>query len=73
MTLRLATLATAAFVAAPPAVNTGGPGLVLGATEDAVRSSSPAVAKAQMDLLVRVDGALVVGLEVGYCFFEGQV
>ena len=53
MTLRLATLATAAFVAAPPAVNTGGPGLVLGATEDAVRSASPAVAKAQMDLLVR--------------------
>jgi hypothetical protein len=53
MSLRLATLATAAFVAAPPAVTTGGPGLVLGATEDAVRSRSPAVAKAQMDLLVR--------------------
>jgi hypothetical protein len=53
MTLRLATLATAAFVVAPPTVPSSGPGLVLGATEDAVRSSSPAVAKAQMDLLVR--------------------
>ncbi|MDX6454956.1 MAG: hypothetical protein QOD48_1063, partial [Gaiellaceae bacterium] len=53
MTLRLATLATAAFVAAPPVVPSSGPGLVLGATEDAVRSPLPAVAKAQMDMLVR--------------------
>ena len=47
MTLRLATLATAAFVAAPPAVPTGGPGLVLGATEDAV----------QLELAGRGEGA----------------
>ena len=52
-TLRVAALATAAFLSAPPAPDSGGPGLLLGATEDAVRSTSPVVAKTQMDLLVR--------------------
>ena len=52
-TLRVAALATAAFLSAPPAPDSGGPGLLFGATEDAVRSTSPVVAKTQMDLLVR--------------------
>jgi hypothetical protein len=40
-----------ALVAFAPAAHAGGPGLVLGATEDAVRSTTLADAKAQMDLL----------------------
>jgi hypothetical protein len=35
-----------------PAASAGGPGMLIGATEDAVRASSAPVAKAQMDLLV---------------------
>jgi hypothetical protein len=44
-------LAILALAAAPNAV-AGGPGLLLGATEDAPRSASLATAKAQMNLLV---------------------
>jgi hypothetical protein len=48
--LRLAALLAVALVLAP-AAHAGGPGLVIGATEDAVRSSTLTDAKAQMDLL----------------------
>jgi len=48
--LRLAALLAVVFVLAP-AAHAGGPGLVIGATEDAVRSSTLTDAKAQMDLL----------------------
>jgi hypothetical protein len=41
----------AAWLALTSAAQAGGPGLVLGATEDAVRSATFADAKAQMDLL----------------------
>ena len=41
----------AAWLALASAAEAGGPGLVLGATEDAVRSTTLATAKAQMDLL----------------------
>jgi hypothetical protein len=41
-----------AFLALAPAARAAGPQLVLGATEDAVRSTTYATAKAQMDLLV---------------------
>ena len=44
-------LALLALVVAPNAV-AGGPGLLIGATEDAPRSASLTVSKAQMDLLV---------------------
>jgi hypothetical protein len=44
-------LAVLALVAAPRAV-AGGPALLIGATEDATKSTTMAVAKAQMDLLV---------------------
>src|SRR5690348_12250417 len=44
-------LAALALVAAPTA-RAGGPGLLIGATEDAPRSASAAVSKAEMDLLV---------------------
>ncbi len=46
---RLVLAVAAALVVAPPA-RAGGPGLILGATEDAVRSPSLVQAKAQMDL-----------------------
>lgn len=38
-------------LALAPAVRAGGPSLVIGATEDAVRAATPTQAKAQMDLL----------------------
>jgi hypothetical protein len=50
--LRFAAVATAALAVAPPTFDAGGPGLVIGATEDAVRSTLLSVTKAQMDLLV---------------------
>jgi hypothetical protein len=68
--LRAAAVATAAFVVAPPTFDTGGPGLLLGATEDAVRSNSPAVAKAQMDMLVR---AGFRGVRITQTWAPGQV
>src|SRR4051812_31654345 len=43
---------TAALLALAPAAHAGGPALVLGATEDAVRAPTLTAAKAQMDLLV---------------------
>jgi hypothetical protein len=49
--LRLCVALAAAFVLAP-AARAGGPALVLGATEDAVRAPTLAGAKAEMDLLV---------------------
>jgi len=49
--LRLCVASAAAFVLAP-AAHAGGPALVLGATEDAVRAPTLAGAKAEMDLLV---------------------
>jgi hypothetical protein len=49
--LRLGVVLTTAFVLAP-AARAGGPALVLGATEDAVRAPTLAGAKAEMDLLV---------------------
>src|SRR4051812_37183739 len=48
--LRICAMVGAAFVLAP-AAHAGGPELVLGATEDAVRAPTLAQAKAQMDLL----------------------
>jgi hypothetical protein len=48
--LRLVTV-LAAWLTLAGAAHAGGPGLVLGATEDAVRSPTLATAKAQMDLL----------------------
>src|SRR3954469_11434124 len=50
-TLRICATIGAAFVLAP-AAHAGGPELVLGATEDAVRAPTMGQAKAQMDLLV---------------------
>jgi len=47
---RRSLLAVAAALVVAPAAHAGGPGLVLGATEDAVRSSSLVQTKAQMDL-----------------------
>jgi hypothetical protein len=47
---RFTALLAAALVFAP-AAHAGGPSMLLGATEDAVRSAKPAVAQAQMDLL----------------------
>src|SRR2546430_16347608 len=41
----------AAWLALVPAAHAGGPDLVIGATEDAVRSTTLVDAKAQMDLL----------------------
>ena len=43
-------LASRPALALAPAAHAGGPGLVFGATEDAVRSPSLVQAKAQMDL-----------------------
>src|SRR3954449_1551893 len=48
--LRICAMVGAAFVLAP-AAHAGGPELVLGATEDAVRAPTLAQAKAQMDML----------------------
>ena len=53
MILRSAAVATAALAVAPPTFDSGGPALLIGATEDAVRSASPLEAKKQMDMLVR--------------------
>src|SRR3954454_13801712 len=50
-TLRICATIGAAFLLAP-AAHAGGPELVLGATEDAVRARTMVQAKAQMDLLV---------------------
>jgi hypothetical protein len=50
MILRICAATAAAFVLAP-AAHAGGPAVVLGATEDAVRATTMAQAKAQMDLL----------------------
>ncbi|MBV8480931.1 MAG: hypothetical protein JOY72_11600, partial [Actinobacteria bacterium] len=36
---------------APAVAHAGGPGMLVGATEDAVKSTDPATAKSQMDLL----------------------
>ena len=49
--LRMCVVLATAFVLAP-AAHAGGPALVLGATEDAVRAPTLAGAKAEMDLLV---------------------
>jgi hypothetical protein len=49
--LRFCGVAAALALLSPPA-HAGGPALVLGATEDAVRAPTLAAAKAQMDLLV---------------------
>jgi hypothetical protein len=47
----LVTVAALLALALPRAAHAGGPALLLGATEDAVRSANPAVAQKQMDLL----------------------
>jgi hypothetical protein len=47
----LVTVAALLALALAPAAHAGGPSLLLGATEDAVRSENPAVAQKQMDLL----------------------
>jgi len=49
----LATVAVLSPLALAPSAHAGGPSLLLGATEDAVRSSDPAVAQRQMDLLAK--------------------
>jgi len=47
----LATVAVLLPLALGPAAHAGGPTMLVGATEDAVRSADPAVAQQQMDLL----------------------
>ncbi|HEY2541715.1 MAG TPA: hypothetical protein VGH92_01560, partial [Gaiellaceae bacterium] len=47
----LVTVAALLALALSPAAHAGGPSLLVGATEDAVRSENPAVAQKQMDLL----------------------
>ncbi len=49
----LITVAALLALTLAPAARAGGPGMLLGATEDAVRSTSPAVAQKQMDLLAQ--------------------
>jgi hypothetical protein len=49
----LATVAVLLALGLAPAAHADGPSLVLGATEDAVRSQDPAVAQRQMDLLAK--------------------
>jgi hypothetical protein len=49
--LRVLLIAVLALLAAPATALAGGPSMLLGATEDAVRSSNPTVAQQQMDLL----------------------
>ncbi len=46
----LITVAALLALTLAPAARAGGPGMLVGATEDAVRSASPAVAQKQMDL-----------------------
>lgn len=50
--MRAAILLAALALAAVPTAHAGGPGLIIGATEDATKSATMTVAKAQMDLLV---------------------
>jgi hypothetical protein len=50
--MRAAIALAALALAAAPTARAGGPGLLIGATDDAPRSASITVAKAQMDLLV---------------------
>jgi hypothetical protein len=50
--MRAAILLAALALAAVPTAHAGGPGLIIGATEDATKSTTMSVAKAQMDLLV---------------------
>jgi hypothetical protein len=50
--MRATILASVLALLLAPAASAGGPSLLIGATEDAVRASSATVAKAQMDLLV---------------------
>ena len=50
--MRAAILLAALALVAVPTARAGGPGLILGATEDATKSATMTVAKAQMDLLV---------------------
>jgi hypothetical protein len=47
----LATVAALLALGLPSVARAGGPSMVIGATEDAVRSANPAVAQTQMDLL----------------------
>lgn len=49
----IVTVAALLALALAPAARAGGPSLLLGATEDAVRSENPAVAQTQMDLLAQ--------------------
>jgi len=49
----LITVAAALALTLPSAAHAGGPAMLLGAAEDAVRSASPAVAQKQMDLLAQ--------------------
>jgi hypothetical protein len=50
--MRAAILLAAVALAAVPTARAGGPGLIIGATEDATKATTMSVAKAQMDLLV---------------------
>ena len=50
--MRVALLVTVAALLWAPGAFAGGPNLLLGATEDAPKSATATVAKAQMDLLV---------------------
>jgi len=49
--MRATILVATAFLALAPAAHAGGPGMLIGAAEDNVKSSQLAVAQAQMDLL----------------------
>lgn len=50
--MRAAILLAILTLVVVPTAHAGGPGLIIGATEDATKSTTMAVAKAQMDLLV---------------------
>jgi hypothetical protein len=50
--MRAAILLAAVALLAVPTARAGGPGLIIGATEDATKATTMSVAKAQMDLLV---------------------
>src|SRR2546425_1260692 len=67
--LRFTAVATSALAVAPPTFDAGGPGLVIGATEDAVRSTLLSVTKAQMDLLV---GAGFRGVRITQIWSPGE-
>src|SRR5947207_12418641 len=60
LTTRIA-VAAAAMLALAPAAHAGGPGMLIGATEDAVRAPTLVGAKAQLDLakLAGFDGVRV--------------